>query len=210
MKLNKETPRQCRQYHRLRRGKRRVIALCALLLTCASAARAADVLYTRSMETRQIELSSYVLTCTLEFTGGNSNHTSLVNLFAQGTGLGITSPFGGEVGPDNPTFIIDEPGVTRFKATLKGHKLSIERLFYFEGSVPAGTTRTCQGGSRDRTTGLTLSEVQMTDLLRYIFSCAATTPRSARLCGRPGGFGFVEMPHGSEAHAAIAGLHGTS
>jgi len=28
--------------------------------------------------------------------------------------------------------------------------------------------------------------------------------------GRPRGFGFVEMPNGSEAQAAIAGLNGTS
>jgi hypothetical protein len=69
--------------------------------------------------------------------------------------------------------MIDEPGGTRFKATLKGHKLRIERLFYVEGAIPVGTTLTCQGGSRDRTTGAILSEVQMIDLLRSYFSDSA-------------------------------------
>jgi hypothetical protein len=165
--MSNAMPRQGTRTHHRRPGKRGIIAACALLLTCASAARAADVLFTRSMETRQIKLSSYVLTCTLEFTGVNPTHTYGVTLFAQGSGgLGTTFPYGGEVGPDAPTFIIDELGVTRFKATLKGRRLSIERLFYFGGTVPVGTTLTCQGGAGDFTTGTTLSEVQMTDLFR--------------------------------------------
>ena len=31
-----------------------------------------------------------------------------------------------------------------------------------------------------------------------------------RETGRPRGFGFVDMPNGAEAHAAMTGLHGTS
>jgi hypothetical protein len=118
------------------------------------------------METSQIEPSSYVLTCTLEFTGVDPNHTYLANLFAQVPGIGTTFPFGGEVGPRDRTFTIDEPGVTQFEAALRGNRLSIERLVYFGGAVPAGTSLTCQGGARDQTTGEGLGESLMTDTFR--------------------------------------------
>ena len=116
--MSNAMPRQGIRSHHRRPGKRGIIAACALLLTCASAARAADVLFTRSMETRQIKLSSYVVTCTLDFTGVNATHTYGVTLFAQGNGV-TTFPYGGEVGPDALTFIIDEPGLHGLKPPSK-------------------------------------------------------------------------------------------
>lgn len=164
MKINDETPRNGDRYHRCRPEKKGVIAACALLLTYASAALAADVTFIRSMETSQIEPFSYVLTCTLEYTGVDPNHTyDPANLFASVPGIGTT---GGEVGPHDRTFTIDEPGVTRFEAALRGHRLSMERIVYFEGAVPAGTSLTCQGGARDLTTSEIFPASLMTDVFR--------------------------------------------
>jgi len=50
--------------------------------------------------------------------------------------------------------------------------------------------------------------------LRALFEAYGTVETvrimTDRDTGRPRGFGFVEMPNGTEAQAAIAGLNGTS
>ena len=51
------------------------------------------------------------------------------------------------------------------------------------------------------------------DLHRLFYgygTVASVRIMTARETGRSRGFGFVEMPNGSEAQAAIAGLNGTS
>ena len=131
------------------------------------AALPADVIFTRSMEVSKIG-SSYVATCNVEFTNVEPDHRYLAILSAQVSGIiGATYPYGGEVGPHDPTFIIDEPGVTRFEAALTGHRLSIERLVYFDdnGEVPNGGGVTCQGGGVDLTTHEPLGgQSYMTDI----------------------------------------------
>ena len=153
---------------RLHLGTMCLSVLCAFAAS-VSPTLAGDVLFARSMETRQLGAESYVVTCTVEFTGVEPRHQYLVNLFAEGTGIAVTFPYGGEIGPDQRTFVIDEPGVTRFEATLRGKTLSAERLLYITGPLVSTTTLYCQGGVGDLTIGGeegVLGRVQMSDIVR--------------------------------------------
>jgi hypothetical protein len=133
---------------------RTIILACALLF--ATTAFASDVLVTRSMEMMLVAPASWVLTCNLEYTGLDATHTYLAGLDAGGGPAVGHYPGAGEVGPGHRTFVIDEPGVTRFTAKLMGHVLRIEKLLYytFTGEIPAGTWFYCQGGVVDLTTGV--------------------------------------------------------
>ncbi len=140
---------------------RTLILACTLLF--ATTAFASDVLVTRSMEMMQLRLASWVLTCNLEYTGLDATHTYFADLAAGGGPAVGHYGGGGEVGPGHRTFVIDEPGVTRFKATLKRDVVRMERLLYFTGETPPSTWFYCQGVVVDLTTGARQPQTLMTD-----------------------------------------------
>jgi hypothetical protein len=140
-----------------------LILSCGLLF--ATTVSAGDVLLTRSMEMMELGPASYLLTCNLEYTGVDPTHTYDVNLGASGFGLN-PYPYGGQMSPGQRRIVIDDPGVTRFTATLRRNVLRVERILYITGEVPATTTFYCQGGVADLTTGGGLGSVLMSDIFR--------------------------------------------